>query len=750
MDSTKEHTGIIDSEISNIEAFLPSKGRKWTDAIEYAVRNNSEKDEFYYSEPSSRTRTDHIHRRLGHIVVNPNNEYNTKAIVGSYVFQNSKGINHSVINYSYESTEAFINELISFARQQYELSYSQEEIDPSGRSLAMKRFFIIHGERGIGKTFYLNYLLSNFSQLFDENKIIWIRLNLVQNFGSDNNLKHWIYTQASKIIFRYYDEKSSSYNRVQPKKPPISEIAKKLSEFVNKLDVGDEKYKESLYEHIIGMKQVFCSNKREEVFSPDLVPIVLGREVVNIAQSAGYTFIIVLDGLDRLEMTKEGRKKFEGIISQINSLAESNDLIGMTFLVATRTCTLEMLSGTVADPYKFSRFKAKELADISLSQILAQRVEFIKKDIQSLATGLYKDRYPDWSLHDWPSHINDFLIFMNREEGDGNYIELTERIYGANKRAQMQIVQLNYHDFLSRIRLHQYQLIESLVKSGKRFPPKNCIYKKGPNKKINRANVSHHQFESRFFPSLFDFPYIPYEDAITSPPVEEGILMGLRCLQLVRIHQKIVLQNQDTSPLLAGELVELVNKLFGYPEDIILSTIYEYADFELLRLTGRFFPIPSSPERYVITSLPKMDYLIDKFLYDIAYLNLCAMRLPLDESAFAGSCPFIAAAAFDNPEKDVLTTWIARKIINTISIYRLIKKINLKQIEKFENNKIKIKDIRLKQIINRAYNEKMFDFVSQMRSSIGFQIKSALSNTAVQQYGAKIDRLIEEYKKIWT
>lgn len=750
MDSIKAPDNLLDSDITDMDSLMPSIGKKWLDSIEYAVEHNSEKDEFYYSGPSLRTRADHIHRRLGHIVVNPNNEYSSKAIIESYVFQNDTGTDGQIVNYSYEDTKRFVEELVTSAQQQYELSHSSDEIDRTGRSLAMTRFFILHGERGIGKTFYLNYLLSKFSQYFDQNRVIWVRLNLVQNFGEENNLKHWIYSQATKIIFRYYDEKSDNYNRAQPKKYPISDIAKRLSEIVNSSEIGDKEYKFSLYESITGMKQVFHSIKGEEIFSPALVPLSLGREVVKIARSHSYKFIVVLDGLDRLEMTEEEKKKFEGLVHQIKELAESNDLIGMTFLVATRTNTLNLLHGTQVDPYKFSQGRANKLANIPLSRILDKRLEFLKKEVQALATTVYK-KYPDWNIADWPQHIEDFKAFLYRKEETSFYVEKMEKIYGANKRAQMQMVQMNYYEFLSDKKEHPYQLIESLVKSGRRFPPKYSVYTMNKNKKMVRVTSGlYHQIERRYFPILFDFPCIPYEDQKTPPPTGEGILMGLRCLQLMRAHQKISRQMPYTSPLFASELAELCKKLFGYPEQTILLLIYEYADFELCRLSGQFFLFPSSVERYKIDPLPKMDYLIDRFLYDIAYLNLCAMRLPLSEVVFKKNVPFISAVTFDNPTKDDLKNWIAKKILNAIAVYRLVKKINTNQIQVFDRNKVRIKDSRLLQIVNMAQKENMFSFISQMRSSIDVQIRSALTNLKLQGHDiVSIEKRIEEYKTSW-
>ncbi len=735
---------LLDSDIKEINKLLPNDCEDWTDAIDFAFKHEGS----YYFTPSHRTRADHIHRRLGHLVVNPHNKYNTNAITESYVFKNDKGLNGDFVNYSPETTQKFIEDLVESARQQYELTHSQDEIDPTGRSLAMSRLFILHGERGTGKTFFLNYLLSRFSTYFDKNKTIWVRLNLVEGFGKENNLKHWLYAQATKIIFRYYDENSALYDKMQPKSPPIPAI-EKLNEFVKNLKTNPD-HERYLLNSIIGMKQVFYDFKRDEPVTPELVPLPLGREVVTIAQSFGYSFVVVLDGLDCLEITQGAKDKFEELTRQAFELIESNELIGMTFVAVARTNTLNSLSNTEVDPYRLSQGSAKQLDNVELQNILQKRLAHIEKEVQEIAT----TKYQDWNLTDWPAHLLEFQAFLHRDDGEIKYIDRLEKVLGANKRAQMNVIQLNYYDFLRAKREQPYQLIESLVKSGRRFPPKHYTYKKdGEGKLVATGHRPH--FDSRFFPTILVFPYVASESHPKSIPTKEGMLMGIRCLQLVSAHDSIHIETLK-SPLLVSELAELCNKLFGYPEELVMALVLEYTEFELFRLRGKFFPIPSSPERYEIIPLPKMNYLLNQFLHDIAYLNLSAMRLPLSVSVFKnfGPYPFISAATFDDPHKDDLLHWIGIKILNAIAVHRLIKQINNEQQQRYAMGLSCITNRRLQQTAVKAKQKGMFSIAEQMQIKIKEQIRSAISNLQHEIENRKSDisileKLVQGYIDVW-
>ena len=76
--------------------------------------------------------------------------------------------------------------------------------------------------------------------------------------------------------------------------------------------------------------------------------------------------------------------------------------------------------------------------------------------------------------------------------------------------------------------------------------------------------------------------------------------------------------------------------------------------------------------RYAIEPMPKLKQLLDNFVFDLSYLNMCAMRVPLPMK-IASNNKFIKAL---NIEDCPIDEWIASKIFNGINFFRLINEIN--------------------------------------------------------------------------
>ena len=169
---------LLDSPIRNLSSILPDKENKWTDAVSVSLKKTPSLSSFS-SLHTGFNRTSHIYNRLGHIVVNPQNLYNTEALTETYAYKYTDGSPHdSIANYNPASTEKFVNDLIDAAKLQRKF-FLREIPDYTGMRLASPSY-ILYGKRGIGKTFFLNHILSRFHHYFDTKNIIWVRVNLVE------------------------------------------------------------------------------------------------------------------------------------------------------------------------------------------------------------------------------------------------------------------------------------------------------------------------------------------------------------------------------------------------------------------------------------------------------------------------------------------------------------------------------------------------------------------------------------------
>src|SRR5438309_2327338 len=104
---------------------------------------------------------------------NPSSPSRRQAIIQSYTYTLKAATapgEGSVANTDAATTNGFVSALIAAAIRQ------QEILDSVGGPLLPRapyddRLFVLHGPRGCGKTFFVNYVLSEFGGQFDTNKI---------------------------------------------------------------------------------------------------------------------------------------------------------------------------------------------------------------------------------------------------------------------------------------------------------------------------------------------------------------------------------------------------------------------------------------------------------------------------------------------------------------------------------------------------------------------------------------------------
>ena len=96
-------------------------------------------------------------------------------------------------------------------------------------------------------------------------------------------------------------------------------------------------------------------------------------------------------------------------------------------------------------------------------------------------------------------------------------------------------------------------------------------------------------------------------------------------------------------------------------------------EYELLGIKGGE-PLAPDTKNYQPLAMPKATYILSNLLYDIAYLNLCAMRIPINVNFLKPPIPYFKAVSFsDTLNKD----WVEAKLLNSIGIFKLIEYYNL-------------------------------------------------------------------------
>jgi hypothetical protein len=327
------------------------------------------------------------------------------------------------------------------------------------------------------------------------------------------------------------------------------------------------------------------------------------------------------------------------LLRQVGVLRHKSDVIGVSLLVVTRNYHAELPQ--IQKQYYLQETVVKRLLPSDIQAVTARRLVAIEREIQNLEK-ISRERKIEGV-----ARLRAFREFLKENANGTSYLGSLREMFQANLRAQMQILQMSYFEFLNETDQKRYQLIETVMRSGLSYPPLHYTSRPGRSRRGAKAadlriTVSTNPeipFDSRFCPSVFLYPVLFSEDNSDVDINASRLLMGVRLLQILDAELFLRQARVRNEPLEVGDIARLCSQLFLYPRNQILALIEVFAEFDLVRLSGRNIDGPTVFERHLIELLPKGEYLLKVFIYDIAYLNLCGMRVPLANEAFASDGP---------------------------------------------------------------------------------------------------------------
>lgn len=742
---------MLDAPVRN-PTLLSRLSRDRLDSVSRAILRNPRGEQ-----TEDKSRATHILKRLGHISVNPSDPVNTQAITGSYAYHNPSSSATQIddvdyVNENEATTQAFVEMLAKEAAHQHFIA-TQLKTGVSEAINASRRVFVLHGPRGIGKTFFLNFALSKWSETLDESKTIWVRIDLVKNFPPRNDLLKWIYAQAAKVLLRYYDSRSKLY---QKRALDIASLPldAEIENYIAGLPLELRRNETDAW---IRMREVFRREVQEQPLSELLVSEHIARRVFQYFVQADFKFIVILDGFDRLEATHEMSNKFHSLVQQVIDLGRSTEAIGFPIVVVMRTNTLHSLP--VGSAYRrFPTTNQFPLGTPQLTEILAKRISYLTDEVGRIADS------NKWDTADWPEHLTGFLDFLKDSDERRNYLETLANMFGLNRRAQLQVLQLAYFDYIGHLQEkkqigeRQYRLTEAMCKVGYRYPPRHYRYtnKRG---RITRELGDDLGFDNRFLPSLFAYPVIENPTENDFEHCDFDFLLFLRILQFVKGHDSGSTRSDDTLELAVFEVANMMHWMFGYDVELVKKLIVELIEFEVIYAYGQFDDFETELSNFRIGSLPKLDYILDRYLNDIAYLSLSLMRAPIG--------PFVSQGDTDWPGSFVqisyvdagdLAYWICTKCVNSISAYRLMRDLNKLQRIIFQENVkvIQHKKRRYGQLLEEFASSRPFDFDVYMRQQMSGELE-ALLMTPIRSGGREtvpaeimsVSQTLENYRRLW-
>ncbi len=704
-------------------------------------------------------REDHVQKRLGHITSNPSDPENTSAIKDSYVFSSNRAIeeqadSENFVNRSSKAVDTFVDQVVTEANFQWQLSKQTAKGGADLNHLS-QRTFIVHGPRGSGKTFFLNYILAQYIDKLDRQSVIWVRLDLVKDFPPNNDLLSWIYAQISKIVYRYYHSKSRLYriSNIDIAKRGLDQY---LRDYVSRMESQEARL--NLTNTLENMKNVFWRKTAEQPLDERLVPRVIGAAVYSYLLLKGFRFVVVLDGFDKLESTRSAIRKFEKLCGDSASLGLSTDLVGFVLLAVMRTSTLESFSRT--SPYKkVESVRTFEIGPSDLVEIVSQRRAFLISEVARLAPS------KKWMTSDWPLHFDGFVEFLERSETSEHYAAALHRAFGPNRRAQMQTIQLAYYDYIMSVRkqvgvLAPYKIVESMTKGGFKYPQKYYYYSTNAGKFTQRiADIP--LFDNRLIPSIFDYPYD--DSAFGGKFVNTGneIALTLRIIQLVRAIEakREVIKNYQ--PVSVAEICYILWRLFGYNEEILRWKIIELAESDVISLYGEYFQFDRELMRMRVRPLPKLVYILDKYVKDIAYLSLALMRAPIGPFVVEGNlekvAPFVMIESYEPGDLNLIN-WITAKFVNSVSSVRILNEVNFRQESQVKKSlsAVNVKKGRYMELANIFLASGPFRLIESIREEVSRELYSLIhapvsigARTITPAGEADFVNVLERYSTVW-
>lgn len=707
---------------------------------------------------TSETLESYIFRHLGHIPVNPSNAERTRALAGAYTFSEKPtaaaaqfaDAQSEIANLNEATSKKFFEDLILAAeRQQRIIASTAGAVD--GRSPEDQRLYVLDGPRGCGKTFFINYMLSRYADELNKSKVLWVRVDLTKETwrpgqdsqrliaplsatgapdtssdASDNDLLNWLYAQATKIVFRYYSSDSKFYSGGRAD-PAIDVKADGLFDAL-KSYIGSyefENRRPDLEDGYVRMKEVFGGHAVEQPLRGALVRTAITRRVFDfLAREKGYKFIFILDGFDRLDVTDRDQSRFDDLVEDLVQLAGATDLLGFVLLTAMRTNTFDNLHSS-GPGRRVPVAKRFGVVPHGLTEIVASRIDFLKKEMfNSLA------KWSGQTRESLQNHLRRFQEFLETEaDGDSRRLESLVALFGPNRRAQMQILQLLYFDFIGSIQ--KYRAIERMIKAGFRYPPVHYQYTIAEGK-IVTSRGDDIGLDNRFIPSLFRYPFCVSGSGEGFEHTADDLLLGLRICQIVTAFEVQRRQSGDPQHLAVFEIANVAGWLFGYDRKMVIRYIVECIEFELWLLRTDDGVRGSGIDNMRVLPLAKLGLLLDRFIFDIAYLNLAIMRSPICVTRHAGagiSMPFVEAATYDRGDgEESLEKWILAKFFNSISAYRLIRETNRIQERKVRETSRNVSNRKRYLNIRDAFiNSEPFEFIGTMRQKLAGELTSLIS-----------------------
>lgn len=639
----------------------------------------------------------YLKKKLGHYAASPK-KGTVQAIKATYIF-NHTGLppekKTNLANYSKETTKLFTKHLIRMAREvrsdlMQRGSREDEFFDTSTEKLhSVQNRTVLLGEKGIGKTTFLNYIISvigddESEDAFDHNKVILIRVDLNKKIDSDLSLAEWLKYKICRIVYRYY-HKSSYHFHGRKWCFDISENNEKLLNYFQRI------YKTTLTKDV-----PFDSFTDELKKASDLsgTPFEMSHKCFTTLYSyllsdEEVSFILTIDGLDLLSLDQDAESLFKKRMRELQSIFQEQNQLG-AYVVVLRTTTYDVHLSNISfdrkpklyfiekvDPESIYNIKVEHLTDerildrqktliVALSASDAKGAATVlnvlcEQLILLVANALYSSLNENQETKTTRGTIKASFDFFKKLFGDNNrgiFESLIKVIsfalyYFGDNLAQEIITHGTSYKMQSALRRRYYVVLEAILLGDEHtFYHSHYFYKLDEHTgKISRITDK----KNSMIMNVFNYPVLD----MTNEKIQNLTLVGVRILQFLQFH----------SDARICDLQEFISVRFKYDKALINAIIDELIFNNFIDYSYNNWLILSDIGAFVLDSL----------IYNATYLNFVTHSTPLFSNDIVNNTFLLKKV--DDP------TFAAHLIKNAVNFARTLRKIEQVEQEVFLNNR---------------------------------------------------------------
>jgi len=486
--------------------------------------------------------------------------------------------------------------------------------------------FMFLGDKGQGKTFFINYMLTTCKDEFDKSKVIYIRYDfnkLINYFNSD--FASILLFQAVKIVRLYYYDKicidECHFNSFLHEKMKL-----KLGKFYDVTQV-DNYIVEFL--SIDSSTSILSSKKIFQHFILDYMYYCMD-----------YAYLFVLDGLDFLGLNKIHIERFELFCQQLLKLVFWEHFRIGVYIIAMRHISYEYINSMAPADGRLTFRDARRLSlvRVSLADILDNRISYFLNVV--LTSPYYNDLSWVMSVHIDKvftmllSYVAIGLEFMPKsnkgewcEVLDDIYMDLSKTIFCGNVRRLMDFIKhlveyqlpklingdiKNLFDYKMEnapVFWDKYRMVEEMVLGRNKYHAARHVY--SFDEKSHRVEFSPCVCCDFYIPNIFNFVDISY-----SQNNQIRLLFKVRLLQYLIYH--------GTQPRYT-----VVQDFFMY---FSLETTIIEAEIDEAIYLGFVVVVPGATgfgKNYKLKASYLGEYLLNEMIYNYTYLQHVINNTPV-------------------------------------------------------------------------------------------------------------------------